>query len=128
MTFTKCAIGAGHAASRRAATGLAVASRWRSTRSRTSGSSSSPGVSRPTDPVLQRAASSPSGRSTKAVPPDIPAAKFRPGGAEHDDDAAGHVLAAVVAHALDHRVGAGVANGEPLAGEAATNASPEVAP
>jgi hypothetical protein len=39
--------------------------------------------------------------------------------AEHDDDAAGHVFAAVVAHALDHRDRAGIAHREPLAGDAA---------
>ena len=38
---------------------------------------------------------------------------------EHDDAAAGHVLAAVVAHALDDRVRAGVAHAEPLADAAA---------
>ena len=40
-------------------------------------------------------------------------------GAEHDDAAAGHVLAAVVADAFDDRVGAAVAHGEPLGGAAA---------
>src|SRR5579859_2393691 len=39
-----------------------------------------------------------------------------PGGAEHQDDPAGHILAAVVAHALDHGEGAAVADGEALAG------------
>ena len=42
-----------------------------------------------------------------------------PGRAEHDDAPAGHVLAAVVAHALDHHVGAAVAHAEALAGHAA---------
>ena len=42
-----------------------------------------------------------------------------PGRAEHDDVAAGHVLAAVVAAALDDRVGAGVADREALARQAA---------
>ena len=42
-----------------------------------------------------------------------------PGAAEHDDAAAGHVLAAVVADALDDRVRARVAHGEALAREAA---------
>ena len=41
-----------------------------------------------------------------ATPPDMPAAKLRPVGAEHEHHAAGHVLAAVVADALDHRGGA----------------------
>ena len=53
------------------------------------------------------------------MPPLIPAAKLRPGRAEHDDDAAGHVLAAVVADALDHGARARVAHGEALAGEPA---------
>ena len=42
-----------------------------------------------------------------------------PGLAEHDDDAAGHVFAAMVAGALDDGDGAGVADGEALAGDAA---------
>ena len=41
------------------------------------------------------------------------------GPAEHDDAPAGHVLAAVVADALDDGVGAAVAHGEALAGDAA---------
>ena len=53
------------------------------------------------------------------MPPLMPAAKLRPGRAEHDHAAAGHVLAAVVADALDDRAGAAVAHGEPLAGHAA---------
>ena len=39
--------------------------------------------------------------------------------AEHDDDAAGHVFAAMVAGAFDDRDGAGVAHREALAGDAA---------
>ncbi len=50
------------------------------------------------------------------------------GRAEHDDAPAGHVLAAVVADALDDRPGAGVANREALAGEAAEEGPPAVAP
>ena len=42
-----------------------------------------------------------------------------PGPAEHDDAAAGHVLAAVIADALDHHGGAAVADAEALAGHAA---------
>ena len=38
---------------------------------------------------------------------------------EHDDDAAGHVFAAVIARAFDDRDGAGVAHGETLARDAA---------
>ena len=53
------------------------------------------------------------------MPPDMPAAKLRPVLAEHHDDAAGHVFAAMVAGALDDGDGAGVAHGEALAGDAA---------
>ena len=53
------------------------------------------------------------------MPPDMPAAKLRPVRPEHDDRAAGHVLAAVVADALDDRGRAGVAHAEPLADPAA---------
>ena len=53
------------------------------------------------------------------MPPDMPAAKLRPVSPIDDDDAAGHVLAAVVARALDHRDGAGVAHREALARDAA---------
>ena len=42
-----------------------------------------------------------------------------PGPAEHDDAAAGHVLAAVIADAFDDHRGAAVAHAEPLAGHAA---------
>ena len=49
----------------------------------------------------------------------MPAPKLRPVGAEHDHAAAGHVLAAVVADALDDRGGAGVAHAEALAHDAA---------
>ena len=49
----------------------------------------------------------------------MPAAKLRPVGADHDGDAAGHVLAAVVAGPLDDGQGAAVADAEPLAGPAA---------
>ena len=52
------------------------------------------------------------------MPPDMPAAKLRPVAAEDDDAAAGHVLAAVVAHALDDGGRAGVAHAEPLADHA----------
>src|SRR6187401_2666824 len=38
--------------------------------------------------------------------------EVRPDWAEDHDDAAGHVLAAVLAEALDDRLGAGVADGE----------------
>ena len=53
------------------------------------------------------------------MPPDMPAREVAPGAAEHDDAAAGHVLAAVVAHALDDGVDAAVAHAEALAGHAA---------
>ena len=41
------------------------------------------------------------------------------GAAQDDDPAAGHVLATVIADALDHGVGAGVADREPFADHAA---------
>ena len=47
-----------------------------------------------------------------------------PGRPEDDDAPAGHVLAAVVADALDDRVGAGVAHGEALAGQPAEEGAP----
>jgi hypothetical protein len=50
-----------------------------------------------------------------------------PGRAEHDD-AAGHILAAVIADAFDHGDRAAVAHRKPLAGDAADVASPLVAP
>ena len=48
------------------------------------------------------------------MPPDMPAATFRPVRPEHHRDAAGHVLAAVITQALDDRGGPGVADAEPL--------------
>ena len=47
-----------------------------------------------------------------------------PGRAQDDDAPAGHVLAAVVADALDDRVRAGVAHGEALAGQPAEEGAP----
>ena len=46
-----------------------------------------------------------------------PCGEVSAGRAEHDDAAAGHVFAAVVADTLDDRAGAGVANREALAGK-----------
>ncbi len=48
----------------------------------------------------------------------MPAAKLRPRLAEDDDQAFGHVFAAVIAEAFDDGGGAGVADGEALAGHA----------
>ena len=45
--------------------------------------------------------------------------EIAPGRAEHDHAAAGHVLAAVIAHRLDDRIGAAVAHAEALARHAA---------
>ena len=45
--------------------------------------------------------------------------EIAPGGADDDDDAAGHIFAAMVAGAFDHGGGAGIAHGEALAGNAA---------
>ena len=53
------------------------------------------------------------------MPPDMPGAEVAAGRAEHDHPPAGHVLAAVVAHALDDRGGTGVAHAEPLPHDAA---------
>ncbi len=58
------------------------------------------------------------------MPPLIPAAKLRPVGADHDHAAAGHVLAAVVADALDDGGRPGVPNREALAGDAAEERTP----
>ena len=55
-------------------------------------------------------------------------AEVSPGPAEHDDQAAGHVFAAMVAHAFDDRRRAAVADREALAGLAAANSEPPVAP
>ena len=62
------------------------------------------------------------------MPPLMPGGEVAAGRAEHDDAAARHVLAAVVADALDDGARARVAHGEPLAGAAAKNALPAVAP
>ena len=104
----------------RAATGEPVRSRvlleQRRARSRTSSASSG---SSPTSSWLQRAG------ERAVLVEDVRDAAAHAGGevaagrAEHDDDAAGHVLAAVVADALDDGRRAGVAHGEALAGEAA---------
>ena len=52
------------------------------------------------------------------MPPLMPAAKLRPALAEHHHQAVGHVLAAVIAQAFDHRGRAGIAHREALAGHA----------
>ena len=62
------------------------------------------------------------------MPPDMPAREVAAGRAEDDDPAAGHVLAAVVAHALDDRGGAGVADAEALADPPAQEDLAAVAP
>ena len=63
------------------------------------------------------------------MPPLMPAREVAPGRADDDDAAAGHVLAAVVAGALDDGHRAAVADGEALAGDAAAKkAAPLVAP
>ncbi len=55
-------------------------------------------------------------------------AEVAAGGAEHDDGAAGHVLAAVIADALDDGGRAAVAHGEALARAAGEERAPLVAP
>src|SRR5207248_11570047 len=47
-----------------------------------------------------------------------------PGPAQHDHPAAGHVLAPVVAAALDHGPGVGVAHGDALAGQPPEEGAP----
>ena len=49
----------------------------------------------------------------------MPAAKLRPVLPKHHHPPAGHILAAVIAHAFDHRLHAAVAHAETLAGHAA---------
>jgi hypothetical protein len=49
----------------------------------------------------------------------MPAAKLRPVSPMHDHETAGHVFAAMVADAFDHRDGARVAHGKALARDAA---------
>ena len=61
----------------------------------------------------------PVGSCTYAMPPDMPAPKLRPVAPEHHHPTTGHVLAAVVADALDDRGRAGVPHREPLADDAA---------
>ena len=53
------------------------------------------------------------------MPPRHARGEVAAGRPEDDDRATGHVLAAVVAHALDDRGRAGVADAEPLADAAA---------
>ena len=62
------------------------------------------------------------------MPPLMPAAKLRPVAAEHDDAAAGHVLAAVVADALDDRVAPLLRTAKRSPATPRMNASPLVAP
>ncbi len=89
-----------------------------STSARSSSASASASSSKPTMPVLQRS------REVAVLVEHVGDAaahaggEVAPGRAEHDHAPAGHVLAAVVADALDDRAGAGVAHREALAGEA----------
>ena len=53
------------------------------------------------------------------MPPDMPAREIAARRAEHDDAAAGHVFAAVIADGFDDRVHAAVAHREAFAGHAA---------
>ena len=68
---------------------------------------------------LQRVLKVPSSSRTYAMPPGHPGGEIAAGHAEHDHRTSGHVLAAVVAHTLDHREAAGVADAEALARHAA---------
>ena len=49
----------------------------------------------------------------------MPAREVAAGAAEHHDNPAGHVFAAMVAGTFDHRDGSGIADGETLAGDTA---------
>ena len=52
------------------------------------------------------------------MPPDMPAAKFRPGLAQHHHAPAGHVFATVIAYGFHDGVDAGVAHAETFTGHA----------
>ena len=65
-------------------------------------------------PRLQRDWNLSNSFSTNATPPDMPAAKFRPVWANTDHHPAGHVFAAVIARAFDHRPDAAVPHRKPL--------------
>ena len=86
---------------------------------RSSSLSSGVMASKPTSSVLQRVAEAAVGVVHVGDAAAHAGGEVEPGRAEHDHAAAGHVLAAVVAHALDHRDGARVADREALAGEPA---------
>ncbi len=79
-------------------------------------------------PVLHREAKSPSSSSTYATPPLIPAAKLRPVLPSTTTSPARHVLASVIADALDHRRRAAVAHREALARDPAEERLAAVAP
>ena len=82
-------------------------------------SSTSSSRARPTISLLQRVANWPSLVEHVRDAARHAGREVAAGRPEHHHPAAGHVLAAVIADALDHRVHAGVAHAEPLAREAA---------
>ena len=103
-----------------AARGLPVRSRWRSSRPRTRSTSASVDQRLQIDAGLVAAARG----EVAPIVVDVGDAaahaggEVAAGGAEDDDEAVGHVLAAVIADAFNDRGGAGVADGEALAGDA----------
>ena len=66
--------------------------------------------------------------SRNAVPPDIPAAKFRADRTEDHRMTTGHVLAAVIADSFDDHRGSTVAHAATLADHAVGEDAPSVAP
>ena len=75
--------------------------------------------SRSTLVLLQsRLENSPVSSRTNAKPPVMPAAKLRPVRPRTTTETLGHVFAAVIANAFDHRGRAGIANRESLASHA----------
>ena len=118
-TLTNCGTALAQSASSRAATAEPVRAQCSSTSARSSSASASLSSSKPTSSALQRP------RKLAVLVEHVRDAaahagrEVPPGRAEHDDAAAGHVLAAVVADSLDDGAGTGVADREPLAGQAA---------
>ena len=113
-----------------AARGLPVRSRWRSRRARTTPHQLRFDQRLQIDAGLVAAAR----REVALIVVDIRDAaahacgKVAAGLAEHNDGAVGHVLAAVIANAFNHRRRAGVANRKALAGDAVQEDLAAVAP
>ena len=114
-----------HVGRRLAAGALAVLERAARRRSRSSSASS---ASRPTSVWLQRGGELAVDVEHVRDPAAHARREVAPGRPEHEHVPAGHVLAAVVADALDDRVGAGVAHREALARQPAEERAAAVAP